>query len=649
MHYLKDPVNPRRWAEMKRVFTAALEKPPTQREQFVLEACHGDEQLAAEIHGLLNADAEASSFLSIPAIVNVENSDVETQPPNVWRLGLRVSGRFQICGLVGSGGMGQVYRAWDERLRREVAIKTIRTDHSTNPEVLARFEREARALAALNHPNLLAVHDIGTQDGVAYIVSELLDGETLRSRLTEAAIPLHRALTFAIQIVRGLAAAHEKGLVHRDLKPENIFLTIDGQVKLLDFGLAKLIQDGVSIDSGQNEFETSTVIGKILGTPGYMSPEQLRGLAVDSRSDIFSFGAVFYELLTRKRAFPGQTHADVISATLNTDPQDVSQITASIPASAALIVRHCLEKRPEDRFQSARDLLFDLEVLTAPFVVGDTPFRQTVAVQSTRRRPLVWTSTMLLVAVTVFAVIFWSRSSPPPLPSFSQVTFHRTTISEARFTADGNTVLYNGSWGGNPADIFITRIGGNESRSLGTTNTDLLSVSSTGELAILVNRQGVETWFNRGTLARVPEGGGTPKEIVEDVQSADWSPDGLNLAIVHHTNGEQQLEYPIGHALFRTPGWISNIRVSPSGNEIAILEHPSQWDDRGWVSVVDLNGKARTSCGRVLKRARYGMVAGWKEYLVHSYSRRWSPQTICSVSRRQRAPRPHCANKSSVA
>ena len=324
-----------------------------------------------------------------------------------------------------------------------------------------------------------------------------------------------------------------------------------------------------------------------------MSPEQVRGLSVDHRSDIFSFGAVFYEMLTRKRAFPGNTSADVISATLNKEPEVSSKIAVDVPSIANLLIRHCLEKRPEDRFQSARDLLFDLEALASSSGTVIVPAGRAFGIAAFRRR-LVWLVSILFgIGMGLIAANFLPQFARRPLPSFTQVTFHRSTIWEARFAADGNTVLYNASWAGDPLDILSTRLGSTEARSLGITNADLLSVSSTGDVAILLNRQGVEPWFNRGTLARVPLGGGTPREIVEDVQSADWSPDGLNLAVVRHVGAEQQLEFPVGKTVFRTAGWFTDVRVSPKGSEIAFMEHGSRWDDRGWVSVVDLNGKAR--------------------------------------------------------
>lgn len=505
-------------------------------------------------------------------------------------------GAYDIVAVLGAGGMGEVYRARDSRLSRDVAIKTINARYATDPEGLRRFELEARSLAALNHPNLLAIYDIGSHDGTAYIVSELLEGETLRTRLKRGPIPLRKAIEYGSQVVRALVAAHERGLVHRDLKPENIFLTNDGHVKLMDFGLAKLVRTEVAGDPVRKGETTITVdSGKVMGTPGYMSPEQLRGQAVDFRSDIFSFGAVLYEMLCGKRVFAGATTADLVSATLSAELDDVSLSNASIPLSTTAIIRHCLEKRPEDRFQSARDLLFDLESLAVGSASGSTAARREEEKRSAKGRWLWWAVAGLAAAVLGFFAIRAMLPATTKLPTFTQVTFRRSSIWYARFTSDGMTVLYNASWAERPLDILSTRLGSTESRSLGLSNADLLSVSSKGELAILEKQQDVDpdAWANRAMLARVPMGGGSPREIVEDVQSADWAPDGVNLAIVRHMKRQQQLEYPIGKVLYRTVGWITDVRVSPRGDMVAFMDHATRWDDRGWVSVADADGKVR--------------------------------------------------------
>ena len=276
-------------------------------------------------------------------------------------------GPYKILSPLGAGGMGEVYRARDTRLGRDVAVKVLPADWCSDPERLRRFEQEARATAALNHPNILAVFDVGQQDGSPYIVSELLEGESLRSRLHAGPLSVRKAVEYGVQIIRGLAAAHDRGIFHRDLKPENIFVTRDGHVKILDFGLAKLTLPDPATMAGLSAgptLDSATRPGAVLGTLGYMSPEQLRGADSDARSDLFSFGVVLYEMLSGQRAFRGKTTADTISAVLREDPPDLTASGRDVPPILERIVRHCLEKDPAVRFQSARDVAFDLESLS---------------------------------------------------------------------------------------------------------------------------------------------------------------------------------------------------------------------------------------------------------------------------------------------
>ena len=279
--------------------------------------------------------------------------------------GARV-GPYRVLALLGEGGMGQVYRARDERLSREVALKVVHADLAQDADRLRRFEHEAKAAGTLNHPNIVAVYDTGQHDGSPYIVSELLQGETLRDRMATGALGTRKAVEYGVQIARGLAAAHEKGIVHRDLKPENLFLTQDGLVKILDFGIAKLGRAGDEKSGTDIETlsHTGTSPGTMLGTVGYMSPEQVRGLPADHRSDLFSFGAVLFEMVTGKRAFKGTTPADTLSAILREDPTETPASGPALPPGLLRVVRRCLEKAPEDRFQTARDLAFALEGAT---------------------------------------------------------------------------------------------------------------------------------------------------------------------------------------------------------------------------------------------------------------------------------------------
>ena len=274
-------------------------------------------------------------------------------------------GPYEILGAIGAGGMGEVYRAKDPRLGREVAIKVLPASFSSDADRLRRFEQEAKAAGILNHPNITAVYDIGTHDDAPYVVQELLEGETLRSLLAGGKLAQRKIIDYSLQIAHGLAAAHGKGIVHRDLKPENLFVTSDGRVKILDFGLAKLThQEEGSQVTNLPTATAGTEPGVVLGTLGYMSPEQVRGKPADARSDIFSFGAILYEMLSGKRAFSGDTAADTMSAILKEDPPDLSVTNQNVSPGLERIVRHCLEKNPEQRFHSAHDLAFDLEALS---------------------------------------------------------------------------------------------------------------------------------------------------------------------------------------------------------------------------------------------------------------------------------------------
>src|SRR5262245_18142452 len=314
-------------------------------------------------------------------------------------------GPYQIIGAIGAGGMGEVYRERDPPLGRDVAVKALPAGVSLSPQRLRRFEQEARAAAALNHPNILAVHDIGQHEGAPYIVSELLDGETLRTRLMATVLPVRKAVEHAIQIARGLAAAHEKGIVHRDLKPENIFVTSDDHVKILDFGLAKLTQPEPALASVSALPTTPppTLPGLVLGTIGYMAPEQVRGVAADHRSDIFAFGAILYEMLSGHRAFPGDTAMDAMIAILKEDPPDLPASERRIPQALEPIVDRCLEKNPGARFKSADDLAFALEALSTHS--GSLPV-PAVLPPPRRRVRVAWAAASLLLLALVSTLPF---------------------------------------------------------------------------------------------------------------------------------------------------------------------------------------------------------------------------------------------------
>jgi hypothetical protein len=466
-------------------------------------------------------------------------------------------GPYEILSALGAGGMGEVYRARDPRLGREVAIKVLPSGSAPDSERLRRFEQEARATAALNHPNILAVFDIGSQDNSPYIVSELLDGETLRERLNSGALPVRKAVEYALQISRGLAAAHDHGIFHRDLKPENIFITRDGHVKILDFGLAKLTmpEPGSSSLSAQATLDSVTGRGVLLGTLGYMSPEQCRGASVDARSDLFSFGAVLYEMLSGRPAFRGDTTADTISSILKEEPPDLATTGRDVPPMLERIVHHCIEKDPAQRFQSARDIAFALEALSSSSssVAGPAAaLAPAPAIAVTIRKS--WLVPGLLGAIIVLvagvALLIVRVNAPPPEPpSYRQLTFARESIASARFTPDQRTIVYGTARVGTQTELFSLAPDSHSPVSLGLKDVDVESISSTGEMLLIQQRHSLVRVAKVGVLARAPMSGAAPRPMMNDVADADWGPDN-QIAVARYVEGHFRIEYPIGHALY---------------------------------------------------------------------------------------------------
>jgi Tol biopolymer transport system component len=486
--------------------------------------------------------------------------------------------------------MGEVYRARDAELGRDVAVKALPAAFSEDADRLRRFKQEAQAAAALNHPNILTIYHVGEYDRAPYIVSELLEGESLRQRIQAGPLPVRKAVDCTIQVARGLAAAHSKGIVHRDLKPENIFLTKDGRVKILDFGLAKLTRPEESESSSDSPTLTrGSEPGFVVGTVGYMSPEQVRGQPAVPASDLFSFGAILYELLTGKRAFRGETAADTMSAILKEDPPELAESNRLIPPALERIVRHCLEKNPEERFQSARDIAFDLEALSSasgtqpvPPYAGSAP--------KTRRLRFAVMGLAILAAFAAGALLVRSKGAAPRA-TYHRLTFRQGTIESAQFTPDGQSIVYSANWEGNKPEVFITRPQSPESRSLGLAGAGLLAVSRKGEIAVLMGMHPIAATYNAGTLARVPLEGGAPREILANAESADWASDGSTLLITHQVGGIDQMEFPPGKLIYQDPGVIGHPRLSPRGDLIAFFEHPSRVSDDGSVAFVNLAGK----------------------------------------------------------
>ncbi len=489
--------------------------------------------------------------------------------------------------------MGEVYRARDTRLDRTVAIKIMPANFSADAERLHRFEQEARAAAALNHPNILAIFDIGTANGSPYIVSELLEGETLREAMRDKVLPLRKSIDYGCQIARGLAAAHEKGIIHRDLKPENVFVSKDGHVKILDFGLAKLVAPASAPEvTSAPTIDHQTTPGVVLGTVGYMSPEQVRGLSSDQRSDIFSLGAILYESLSGKRAFQGKTSADTMSAILKEEPLELSSMNRAVPPAIDRIVHHCLEKNPEERFQSARDVAFGLEALSsATSITAAEPAAGPGRAAPARMQRLV----AIAAVVVAGAGAFWIARITVPVstPVFTRLTFRGGYVGSARFASDGQTIVYSAGFGGDPLEIYTTRPGATQSREIGFKNSSVLGISRSDEMAITLDHNYFMANASGGTLARVPFTGGSPREVAEAVLCADWSPDGESLALVRiNMDGHVRIEYPQGKLVYDVlPGWASDLRISPDGNVLAFVEHPERWDSFGHIAIVDRAGK----------------------------------------------------------
>jgi Tol biopolymer transport system component len=501
-------------------------------------------------------------------------------------------GPYEILSAIGAGGMGEVYKARDTRLERAVAVKVLRSQMASSAGVRQRFEREAKTISQLSHPHICALYDVGREGEVEYLVMELLEGETLSDRLKKGPLPLEQTLRYGVEIAEALDKAHQQGIVHRDLKPGNVMLTKSG-VKLLDFGLAKAMEPAAPKD-GLTALPTQpglTQEGTILGTFQYMSPEQLEGKETDWRTDIFSLGAVLYEAATGREAFEGSSHASLISAILRDEPRPISQIEPMVPRELERVVKTCMAKDPEDRWQSARDVGTALKGIAE----GGSQTGMPVVASPTLRPRIGWVLAAVFAAVAAVAAAALLLASRPGRKTdslaFRQLNFRREAIFQAAFAVEQDTVVYSAAVEGNTPQIFTVRSDYPEPQSLGPRGMHLLAVSSKGELAVLIGARYVWHRLFTGTLARMALSGGAPREILEGVRQADWSPDGSQLAILREVGGKDRLEYPIGHVLCEASGYMTDVRVSPRGDRIAFFEHPRKWDDRGSVNIVDLAGK----------------------------------------------------------
>jgi hypothetical protein len=509
-------------------------------------------------------------------------------------------GSYEILARLGAGGMGEVYRVRDARLHRELAIKVLPASVAKDADFLARFQSEARAASALNHPNIITIHDIGSVEGVAYIVMELVDGRTVRELLDSGPPPLRKTVQIAAQVAEGLAAAHARGIVHRDLKPENLMVSGDGVVKILDFGLAKTTPLYARAGEETGSYEAvATQPGSVLGTVGYMSPEQASGRSLDFRSDQFSLGTILFEMLTGKRAWKRSSAAETLTAIIREDPQPPIETAApGTPTALRWIVNRCLAKEPEERYASTRDLARDLTTVKDHLSEISGDFR-TGSHGGPRPRPRARGALLagVLGSLALGAgVLLAPLLRKPMLPDWIQVGFRRGTVWSGRFAPDGQTIVYSAAWDGNPVRIFSTRPGSTETRTLDLPPGKLLAISARSEVAFLRDVRFSRFFVQPGTLVRAGLEAGTGRDILENVQAADWSPDGTQLAVAREVAGKVRLEYPLGKALYETDRRISNVRISRDG---------------AWIAFCEGGGEVTVSAVRVSDGQKRVLSEGW--------------------------------------
>jgi eukaryotic-like serine/threonine-protein kinase len=502
-------------------------------------------------------------------------------------------GSYEVLAPLGAGGMGEVYRARDARLSRDVALKVLPEEVSADRDRLARFEQEARSASALNHPNIVTIYEVGQSGATSYIAMELVDGKTLRELVVSGPLAIRRALAIGAQAAEGLAKAHAAGIVHRDLKPENLMVSRDGYLKILDFGLSKLsTPESGEISAMPTLARPETQPGTVLGTVAYMSPEQASGSALDYRSDQFSLGSILYEAVSGKKAFQRKTAAETMSAIIREDPDPLGKLRPETPPPLRWIIDRCLAKDPEERYASTRDLARDLAGVRDHISEVSGGIEALVAAPApTARRlaPLLLAAGILAAGIAAGAFAVKSLSKPAAVaPSFHRVTFRRGEIANARFAPDGQTIVYGARWTGEPARVYLTRSESPESRPFDFPPADILAISSSGEMAILLKPGGT------GVFARAPLTGGAPREVLEGVlyASADWAPDGKDLVIAHEVANRARLEYPIGKVILESREEdFSCPRFSPGGDQIAF--YLTDGSGNTTLAVVNTSGKEK--------------------------------------------------------
>jgi hypothetical protein len=553
-------MTPQRWQEITGIFHDALERDEAERDAFLEAACRHDPSLRSDVDSMLAAHRDAGSFGDKPLQLPAQDSK-RLQPGTLIN-------SFRIDALLGVGGMGEVYRATDTKLGRSVAIKVLPDSVAHDTERLGRLTREARVLASLNHPHIAAIYGIEEVGDMKALILELVEGATLADTINRRAFSVAEIVSIARQIAEALEAAHEKGVVHRDLKPGNIAITQNHLVKVLDFGLAKAVATG-GMDLQHSTAElAATREGVIVGTAAYMSPEQARGLTVDKRTDIWAFGCVLYELLTRTRTFSGETTTDVFAAILEREP-DWARLPSATPAHVTRVLKRMLRKDPAQRLRDIGDARIELmsadDVAAAP-----APARV--------RLPVAVAIGAALGAAAVAVFLTWTGTSnrqneeSVSAPVFRQLTFRRGTIGMARFAADEKTIVYSAAWDGLLSQTYTGSIDAPEARSLDLPSGVLFAVSPKNELAIKLGCGEIVFGACQGTLATAPLGGGAPRALAKDVRFADWGPTG-ELAVVRERRDGDRLEFPAGRVVHEG-GILLFPRVNADGRRIAVASAP---------------------------------------------------------------------------
>jgi len=612
------PMKPERWQKIEQVFDAALQRTPEDRASFLQQICAGDEALYSDVKSLLASYGNDDSFFedSASALAAEMFGDMVGE----------TIGPYEVLSELGSGGMGTVYLAQDARLGRKIALKLLPPQFTNDKDRLRRFQQEARSASALNHPNILTVHEIEQKGELHYIATEFVDGVTLRQYLSNRQLNLYEVLNIASQIASALQAAHAAGIAHRDIKPENVMIRTDGYVKVLDFGLAKLTERDDLLPT-----TPETNPGVVMGTPRYMSPEQARGLEVDGRTDIFSLGIIIYEMVAGTVPFDGATPSDVIAALLKDEPASLTTSRIpEVPFELERVINSALAKNRKDRYQTATEFLLDLHRLKDGLQLNGKPVNaggfgspqahsergQTAASRRFRstdpkankntesvqpkigRWALVISVGMLLLVAGVVSMVYRSRRKVTSTAKVTQIrllTNRDGFVTAARFAPDGKRVIYSGGFDGRPVELFFTDVDGLERRPAETSLASLKSVSSTtGKIAVLLNFE--LNWMDgrNGTLAILPAEGGKPEVLMDNVDEAAFAPDGDSIAIVRSVMREHQLEYPVEQVLYKSPGWMSYPRFSPKGDKIAFFEHPLG-DNGGSVVLFDVATKKSES------------------------------------------------------